>query len=132
MLPALTVRIDPEAGVWDVFSDSRLLADNLPLIDARKNQREFLLRAGSDGAWLSGLVFSDENPLYEDGNRNGIDDRFERQARGATLAANASRAERGQLAVQWKEQQRVKPPPALHVKRPLPDGMVSPHQPTGR
>jgi hypothetical protein len=124
MLPTLTVRIDSEAGVWDVFSDSRLLADNLPLPAARKNQREFLLRAGSDGAWLSGLVLSDENPLYEDDNANGIDDRFERQARGATLAANASMAERTQLAAQWKEHQRVKTPPALFVRRPMPDGTV--------
>ncbi|MBI5693184.1 MAG: hypothetical protein HZC55_24165 [Verrucomicrobia bacterium] len=33
-LPTLTVRLDPEAGVWDLYSGARLLADHLPLIEA--------------------------------------------------------------------------------------------------
>jgi hypothetical protein len=124
MLPALTVRIDPAAGVWDVFSDSRLLADNLPLIARTNSSRQFLVHAGSAGAWLSGLVMSDENPLYEDENANGIDDRFEQEKRGSILAANASVAERQQLAAQWKQSPQMKRPPAMLVKRPLPDGTV--------
>ena len=83
-LPVLTVRIDPEQDVWDVYSDARLLADNLPLIAAKKSDRK-LRSKRVDGAWVCGLV-ADENPLYEDSNENGIDDRFELQQRGGLLA----------------------------------------------
>jgi hypothetical protein len=130
MLPTLTLRIDPKAGVWDIFSDSRLLADNLPLQAGKKNERHLVLHAGSDGAWLTGLVMSDENPLYEDDNGNGIDDRFERETRGLILPANASVAERKQLAASWKENQRARTPPALFVDRPMPDGTVVSISPT--
>ena len=42
------------------------------------------------------------------------------------MAANAGVLERKQLAQQWKDNQRRKPPPALFVKRPLPDGTAVP------
>lgn len=124
-LPTLTVRLDPGAGTWDLFSGSRLLADNLPMIVANKDRRQFLVRAGGEGAWLSGLVMADENPLYEDANANGIDDTFERQKRGALASASASAFERKTLAQEWKDAQRQKAPPALFVKRPLPDAVVA-------
>ena len=79
------------------------------------------MRAGGEGAWLTGLVMADENPLYEDANANGIDDAFEKQQRGAILAATASVAERQLLAQEWKDAQRRKAPPALFLNRPLPD-----------
>lgn len=118
-LPTLTVRIDPDAGTWDLFSGSRLLADDLPLIVSKKNDRKFVLTAGAEGAWISGLVFADENPLYEDANANGIDDRFEISRRGSLLPVNSS--DRHQLASAWKESQRDAPPPAFFVQRPRPD-----------
>ena len=120
-LPTLTVRLDPGSNTWDLYSGSRLIADNLPIIAARKEQRTFSVRAGSEGAWLAGLVQADDNPLYVDANANGIDDDFERQTRGGLLAATASPADRQALAQDWKTAQRQKPPPALYVKRPLPD-----------
>ena len=120
-LPTLTVRLEPDTNTWDLYAGSRLLADNLPLIVAKKTDRRFALRAGNEGAWLTGLVFSDENPLYEDANANGIDDRFELQTRGALLAADTPVALRSFFAQQWKESQRRKAPPALHVSRPHPD-----------
>ncbi|MDP3072045.1 MAG: hypothetical protein Q8N18_17265 [Opitutaceae bacterium] len=120
-LTTLTVRIDPTTGTWDLYSGSRLLADRLPLIDSKKNDRRFVLRAGSEGAWLTGLVFADENPLYEDANANGIDDRFELQTRGTLLPANAPLELQKAIAQEWKTAQRKKAPPALHVQRPRPD-----------
>lgn len=116
-----SIRLDPDANTWDLYAGSRILADNLPLIAAKKNDRRFVVRAGQEGAWLTGLVFADENPLYEDTNANGIDDVFERQVHGAVLAANAPAVVRSSLAQQWKESQRRKPPPALYVARPQPD-----------
>ncbi|MSU50106.1 MAG: hypothetical protein EXS37_13650 [Opitutus sp.] len=122
--PTLTVRLDPGTSTWDLFSGSRLLADNLPMIAARKDQRQFLVRAGGEGAWLTGLVMAAENPLYEDANANGIDDAFERQKRGTLAAASVTIADRNLLAQEWKDAQRKKAPPALFVKRPLPDAVV--------
>ncbi len=119
--PTLTVRLDPANGVWDLFSSSRLLADHLPLIAARRDNRQFTLKAGNEGAWLVGLVLADENPLYEDANANGIDDVFERQTRGALLPANAPIELQRLLAQEWKASLWKKAPPALFVKRPQPD-----------
>ena len=120
-LTTLTVRLDPGTGTWDLYSGSRLLADHMPLIVAKNPDRRFVLRAGNEGAWLTGLVFADENPLYEDANANGIDDAFERQARGALLPANTPIELQRLLAQEWKAAQRKKAPPALFVKRPQPD-----------
>jgi len=120
-LPTLTIRLEPDTNTWALYAGSKLLADNLPLIVAKKTDRQFVVRAGSEGAWLTGLVMSDENPLYEDANANGIDDAFEFQARGALLAADAPVVVRSALAQQWKESQRRKAPPALFVVRPHPD-----------
>lgn len=124
-LPTLTVRLDPATGTWDLYFGSRLMADHLPIIAARKDQRQFSLHAGGEGAWLTGLVLADENPLYEDANANGIDDAFEKQKRGALLAATANVSDRQSLAQEWKTAQRKTPPPALSVKRPAADGAAS-------
>ena len=121
-LPVLTVLLDPAAGLWHLYIGSRLLADHLPLIAARRDNRQFTVTAGTEGAWITGLVLSDENPLYEDANANGIDDAFERQKRGVTLPTTATLADRQQLAKDWKASQRAQPPPALAVNRPMPDG----------
>lgn len=124
-LPTLTVRLDPTAGVWDVFSGSRLLADNLPLIAARRDNRQFTVKARTQGSWVIGLVLADENPLYEDANANGVDDVFERQRLGVLLPLNATVPARQQLAKDWKAAQRAKAPPALFVQRPMPDRAVA-------
>ena len=121
-LPVLTVLLDPSAGLWHLYLGSRLLADHLPLIAARRDNRHFTVTAGTEGAWITGLVLSDDNPLYEDANANGIDDAFERQKRGATLPTTATLADRQQLAKDWKAAQRAQPPPALAVNRPMPYG----------
>jgi hypothetical protein len=120
-LPTLTIALDPAADCWHVYSGSRLLADHLPLIAAKRDNRQLTVKAGTEGAWVCGLVLSDENPLYEDANFNGIDDAFERQKLGALLPANAALPTRQQLAQDWKTAQRAKAPPALFVNRPMPD-----------
>jgi len=120
-LPTLTIAIDPATNSWHLYSGSALLADHLPVIVSKKDSRQLSVTAGTEGAWVCGLVLSDENPLYEDDNFNGIDDAFERQKRGVILPANAPLYERQQLAQDWKAVQRAKAPPALFVQRPMPD-----------
>jgi hypothetical protein len=120
-LPTLTVRIDPSADTWDLYSGGRLVAAGLPLIAAKRGDRKFTLHAGPQGAWVIGLVVADENPLYEDANANGIDDRFELQTRGTLVPATAVKAERDFLAQQWQAFQRTNPPPPFVVARPFSD-----------
>ncbi len=120
-LPTLTVALDSAGGFWHLYSGSRLLADHLPLIAAKRDHRQFIVKAGTEGAWVCGLVLADENPLYEDANVNGIDDTFERQKLGVLLPAGAAIPTRQQLAQDWKAAQRAQAPPALFVNRPMPD-----------
>jgi hypothetical protein len=124
-LPTLTVALDSAAGFWHLYSGSRLLADHLPLIAAKRDHRQFTVKAGTEGAWVCGVVLADENPLYEDANVNGIDDAFERQKHGVLLPAGAAIATRQQLAQDWKAAQRAKAPPALFVQRPRSDRPVT-------
>ncbi len=123
-LPILTVRLDPEMDVWDLYSDSRLLAHGLPLIASKKDDRKITVKPGVAGAWVCGLVLSDENPLYEDTNSNGLDDRFEQKERGSLLARNVPEPVRAMLANRWKASQRENGTPVLYFKRPLPDRIL--------
>jgi hypothetical protein len=120
-LPTLTVRLDPATSTWDLYVGNRMASAGLPLLALKKGQRQFVFRAGNEGAWIGGLIISDENPLYEDANSNGIDDRFEQEKRGGLLPAAASAAERRLLAEQWKENQRAEPPPPLFMARIIPE-----------
>lgn len=122
-LPVLTVRLDPGAGVWDLYANKRLVAVDQPLLPVPSlDNRRFIVRAGSSGAWVCGLVQADENPLFEDANSNGIEDEFEKEQRGALLAANVG-TDRAALAQQWKERQRRKAPTAWLLKSPRPDAL---------
>ena len=125
-LPLMTVHLDPVAGVWSLYIGLRMVADHLPLISGPGMQRKFTLKGGNAGVWLGELVMADENPLYEDANGNGIDDAFEKQKRGNVLAPNANLADRKSLAQEWQASQRTTLPPALFVRRPIPDNMTSP------
>ena len=117
----LTVRLEPANSVFDLYQGSRLVADDLPY-NSGKDNRLVTLYGGDAGAMINGLVQSDENPLYEDTNANGIDDRFEQQKNGRLLAANAPKAERQTLIQQWRDSQRTTRPAALFVNLPRPDG----------
>jgi hypothetical protein len=120
VLPVFTVRLDPSAGLWDLFVFDRLLAEDLPLAPVA-GARKFTLKAGGAGAWLCGLVLADENPLFVDANANGIDDTFETQKRGALLPATAPAVDRRQLALQWRQAQYAAPPTPWTLRRPSPD-----------
>ena len=41
------------------------------------------------------------------------------------MTPSAIPADRSALAQEWKDAQRKSPPPALHVKRPLPDATIA-------
>jgi hypothetical protein len=121
--PVLTVRVDPKAGEWDLFSGPRQVASNLPLLpDAGKGaKRELVLHGGTDGLWLAGFVQSSANPLFEDANDNGVDDAFERSKGGSLQGANASGEDRRALAAAARADALTKTPEAWFLDRPRPD-----------
>ena len=80
-----------------------------------------MITPGSEGAWLNGLVQSDENPLHEDVNRNGIDDAYERETKGRVLESDAPALERRELAAKWREDHGKRRSVALFFNRPRPD-----------
>lgn len=123
--PVLTVRLDPATSSWDLYAGSRLVADGLPCPPSPGGDREFVIRAGVEGALLTGLVMADEHPLYADVNANGIDDAFEIRARGGLLADGAPATVRGELIQQWKRAQLREPPPTLHVASLRSDSAVT-------
>lgn len=121
-LPLLTLRIDPAAKTWDAYLFDQIVGSDIPLGQVGGGaSKKLTLHAGSQGALLSGLIISDENPLFLDANGNGIDDRFEKQANGSLLAANAPSTARSTLLSQWKTEQAKTPTKAWAVRRPLPD-----------
>ncbi len=123
-LPVLTVRYDHNAGVWDLFSSTSLVADNLLIQkeSAGYTKRQITLTGGASGAWLVGLVQSEENPLFEDTNGSGIEDGFQRIAlNGALLSKESTWLERRRLASAWRKSDRDKPRPALLVEPLRPD-----------
>src|SRR5882724_5175046 len=108
--PVITVRLDPKAGVWDLYSGSRQVADNVALAkpgSTDANAGKFLVRPGNGRAWLCGLVQTEDNPLFEDTNGNGIDDAFEREKKGGLLPASLTPAERAAAAKEWRETART-------------------------
>lgn len=127
-LPVLTVRLDPKEKVWDLYSFNRLVAEDLPLATApaRGNlKKEFSLTAGRAGASIHSLVSSDENPLFDDRNGNGIDDKFERMKRAHLLDQDNTTADRTKMAHDWKAHQAATKVKPWSIQRPLPDGVVA-------
>jgi hypothetical protein len=124
-LPIFTVRIDPSAGVWDLYSFDHVVFEDIPLSSVN-GARKFSVQAGKEGAWVCGLVMADENPLFIDANANGIDDAFETKTNnGALLGANASANDRTRMLVAWKASQHTNPPKSWSIKRPQPDGAAT-------
>ncbi|MGH7945902.1 MAG: hypothetical protein ACREH8_16980 [Opitutaceae bacterium] len=131
-LPVLTVRIDPAAGVWDLFVGTYLHAYGLPLGGESQNAaRHVSIRAGAQGAHLCGLVVADDNPLFVDANANGIADSFETARARAPLPAQAPAAKRNALAKASRAAQEPKQGSVLSGRRPVPD-RVAQSLPPGR
>jgi len=129
-LPVLTVRLDPKAKVWDLYSFNRLVAADLPLRAATANRgraaaKQFALTAGTQGASIHSLVSAEENPLFLDLNHNGIDDTFERTKRTSLLDQDNTAADRTKLAHEWQVHQSATKVKPWTIRRPQPDGLVA-------
>jgi hypothetical protein len=126
ILPVLTVRIDPAAGVWDLFSGTWRVAGARAMMTVEKpDARKFALEAGPGGAWLCGFVACDENPLFADANLNGVPDEFELARHGALASVNALPADQRTLGLEWQLGAPRSPPAVMRFPRPAPDRLIT-------
>lgn len=109
----------PARGTLFVFQ--KMVAEDMPL-PAVNGPRQFSVQPGAQGAWVMNLTMSDDNPLFVDANRNGIDDAFETTKRsGALHAANAPATDRKALAAGWKTRSQVVAAQPLKIRRRVPN-----------
>lgn len=131
-LEIVTVKVDRRAGTWAMwFRDFLVLAD-MPLGDPRGGPSRIEITAGKAGAWLCGLVCSDENPLFEDANDNTVPDDFEQAALGWLLDERASAQTRTTLKAAWLEERLSRPPSEFILTTPLPDSFPENCDPEGQ
>ena len=90
----LTLRIDFQNNVWDLFSGDRLIAANLPYVLDSSRDGRIEIVGGRYGCSIMGVLVSNENPLFEDSNRNAVEDKYERERRGSLAPASIPPSER--------------------------------------
>ncbi len=120
-LDIVTIKLDKGAGTWAMWFRDTLVAEDMPLPAPENGLSEIHITAGKGGAWLCGLVCSDENPLFEDINDNGVPDDFEIKTLGKPLNANARAEVLADLRVAWQVARASSPPSEFVLTTPLPD-----------
>ena len=74
----ITVRIDRAHGIWDFFIGMRLSSPDLGPVPTDEEDDSLILAPGAGiEAILRKFSSSENNPLYEDADRDGVKDHFE-------------------------------------------------------
>jgi len=73
-LPIITVRYSPIESKWDAFFGATRKVSSMPIHGELGMPNTIEIEGGRGGAWVSGLVQSIENPLFEDADKNGVAD----------------------------------------------------------
>ena len=131
-LNIVTVKVDRQARTWTMWFRDVLVAVDMPLVDSDGGAPQIRVTAGKGGAWLCGLVCSDENPLFEDANDNGVPDDFEMKILGKLLSKDASVQTRANLRLAWDEEKSSRPPSEFVLTTPLPDSFPEGCSPEGQ
>ena len=85
----LTLRLDSEAGVWDLYLHRWLILADLGYVAGENN---IIITLGSEfRTSLGNLRITKSNPLFEDINKDGLPDSFERE-HGYTPTTNNRQA----------------------------------------
>jgi hypothetical protein len=109
-LAMVTICTNTESRQWSITLVDRLAAYDLPLGPVALGAPRMLsVKAGAAGAWVCGVASSDENPVFDDVNHNGVRDSFETKMLGAPLGRNASRQDRDALMHLWKHRSYIQP-----------------------
>jgi len=128
----VTIKLDRKAGTWAIWFRDALAADDLPLSPRQGTGNAIHITAGKAGAWICGLVCSDENPLFEDANDNAVPDDFEQQVLGKLLETNAAEPTRAALRVGWQMEKQSRPPSVFIYDTPAPDNFPADCSPEGQ
>ena len=131
-LEIVTVKVNRQAGTWAMWFRDFLVAVDMPLTDQRGGPGRIEITAGKAGAWLCGLVCSDENPLFEDSNDNTVPDDFEQAVLGRLIEENAQKETQTALRRAWLEERLSRPPSEFVVTTPLPDSFPEDCAPDGQ
>lgn len=121
-LPVLTLRFERGSQSVDLYANMTPLC-TLTRTDGQRPfgnkqtgaSQEISVRGGLHGALISGVVQSDENPLYSDDNSNGVADEFE-----AALVKAGGSTQEPALMAEWRQYAFMSRPPTLSVERPVP------------
>lgn len=119
-LDIVTVKVDRQAHTWTMWFRDTVVAEDMPMA-SQGSVPQIRITAGKGGAWLCGLVCSDENPLFEDANDNAVPDDFELKILGSLLSKNASEQTSANLRLAWDEEKRSRPPSEFILTTPQPD-----------
>jgi hypothetical protein len=130
-LDIVTVKVDRKAGTWAMWFRDSLVAADMPLA-GRPGNAQIRITAGKGGAWLCGLVCSDENPLFEDTNDNAVPDDFERKVVGKLLSADSAEQSWAVLRAAWVDEKQTRPPSEFVLTAPLPDSFPADCAPEGQ
>jgi len=76
-----TLRLDLQSARYDLWQDERLILTDLPY--EPRTPRLWIRSVSSKPGLLSELALSEDNPLFADGDVDGIPDAFEREIGGA-------------------------------------------------
>jgi len=131
-LDIVTIKVDRQAHTWAMWFRDTLMAEDMPMNDQDGGSPQFRITAGKGGAWLCGLVCSDENPLFEDANDNAVPDDFEQKILGSSLSKSASAQTRANLRLAWDEERRSRSPSEFVLTSPLPDSFPENCAPEGQ
>ena len=127
----VTVKLDRKSGTWAMWLRDMLVAADMPL-SPHSGAAQIHIIAGKAGAWLCGLVCSDENPLFEDANNNAVPDDFERKLLGKLLGEDSSEQTQANLRLAWDEEKKSRPPSEFVLTTPLPDSFPQDCSPQGQ
>jgi hypothetical protein len=120
-LNIVTVKIDRKKQSWAMWFRDTPVAADIPLDTQGGSAPKVRIAAGPRGAWLCGLVCSDENPLFEDANNNEVPDDFERTVLGNLMDETASAPSLAALRAAWQEVKMSLPPSEFLLTTAQPD-----------
>ena len=131
LLDRLTIMVDRRSNTWAMWIQDSLVFAGLPLAAMSGNGNEIQINGGKAGAWVSGIVCSDENPFFKDDNDNTVPDDFEMEALGMLLDRQAPNETLNALRRAWFADGASRRPSSFKFCGLLPDRFPDACSPDG-
>lgn len=118
-LQMVTVKLQSQRGSASVWIRNILVCSDAGYIPEKNARVE--VAAGPQGAWVCGIVYAEENPLYVDANKNDIPDEFELRHRGSLLTDDCPFEDIASVHAAWLGSLSQDEPAEFILTTPLPD-----------